>query len=64
MNLKIKTHSVICDSKAITNILKKNLMHKNAQNKLYIDQHTTHLKQYCNTGVIDTNILKEQKKDA
>lgn len=28
MNLKIKTHSVICDSKAITNILKKNLMHK------------------------------------
>lgn len=50
MNLKIKTHSVICDSKAITNILKKNLMHKNAQNKLYIDQHTTHLKQYCNTG--------------
>nr|DAD68940.1 MAG TPA: hypothetical protein [Siphoviridae sp. ctbrg2] len=28
MNQKIKTHSVICDSKVITNIFKKNLMHK------------------------------------
>ncbi len=28
MNLKINTYSVICDGKVITNILKKNLMHK------------------------------------
>ena len=43
MNLKINTYSVICDGKVITNILKKNLMHKKAQNKLYIDKYTTHL---------------------
>ena len=29
---------------------------KNAQNKLYIDQHTTHLKQYCNTAVSYTHL--------
>ena len=50
MNLKIKTHSVICDSKAITNILKRIIIRKNEQNKLYIDH--IYLKQYCNTKVI------------
>ena len=36
--------------KAITNILKRIIIRKNEQNKLYIDH--IYLKQYCNTKVI------------
>lgn len=37
--------------KAITNILKRIIIRKNEQNKLYIDH--IYLKQYCNTKVIE-----------
>ena len=46
----MKKRIISCMYKAITNILKRIIIRKNEQNKLYIDH--IYLKQYYNTKVI------------